>query len=144
MSNMASAHDPRYPALSCHNSRLDRAYENYREYCRLFNVPEPAAKIPFGRYSTKSTRLKPALAAREIEDGNKVSYRYYPGLFLVKSPVRRMLISSLLHYGSTTDSISNTTDITRIYLSNNNNSNKNTTDTTDNRVTFRCNRRIRE
>lgn len=48
-------------------------YDEYREYCRLFNVPTPTSPSPFGKY------IKERYGVSSEVRGSK---RYYPGLTL--------------------------------------------------------------
>lgn len=57
---------------------VDQAYNEYLEYCRLFNVPVPANQIRFGRYI--KDRFGIVSSVTKI-DGK--SQRVYPGLYLV-------------------------------------------------------------
>jgi len=114
--------------------KVDDAYKVYLDYCKLFNVPEPASNSPFGRDINKKYNLETKSTSERI-DGKKVSYRYYPGLYLVKLPEKAFkefcdsYTTDII--GNTTDKPLNTTDILRMWIGENNNSKENTTDTTD-------------
>lgn len=104
----------------------DRAFELYREYCKLWNVPEPAEKVPLGRYISEKFRVESAVGSTTI-DGKKKSYRFYSGLFCSKSPVTAhaeiyVEYSEILH---------RTTDILQMWIGEKDISNENTTDPTD-------------
>lgn len=58
----------------------------YEEYCRAFNVTEPASKYALGRYVCGRFEIKSDNTS-EIDKvtKKKVNVTYYPGLYLVKS-----------------------------------------------------------
>ena|GEM_PF-2183759 len=58
----------------------EAAYEVYLEYCRLFNIPTPAGRSPFGKY-IKERFGQTSIATRIGNQG----IRYYPGLWISKS-----------------------------------------------------------
>jgi putative DNA primase/helicase len=64
----------------------DDAFKLYREYCQLWNVPEPAEKVPLGRYICEKFGVESAQSSI-IVDGKKKTYRFYSGLFCGKLPV---------------------------------------------------------
>jgi len=57
----------------------ERAYSEYLEYCRLFNVT-PAERSPFGKYIFERFGIQ---SVNTRENNNQI--RYYPGLFLAKT-----------------------------------------------------------
>ena len=64
--------------------RVDSAYKEYLEYCKLFNVTTPYEIGPFGsriheKFGVQSTNTSTA------SDGHRADYRYYPALYQVKS-----------------------------------------------------------
>lgn len=63
---------------------VDDAYVAYREYCTLFNVTTPTDKVPFGRYISERYDVQSLHTSKTI-GSKKVDYRYYPGLYLIKS-----------------------------------------------------------
>jgi len=105
------------------------AYAAYLEYCKLFNVPEPAHKNPFGKYLTERYKIESDSSSRVV-DGKKQTYRYYPGLYQVKSPKTVFAEFSLKYYSNTTGILSNTTGIPQEWISNNSIIKGNTTGTT--------------
>ncbi|MDD1762692.1 MAG: hypothetical protein LUQ59_10730 [Methanothrix sp.] len=66
--------------------KVDEAHKAYLEYCRLFNVTTPADKVPFGRYISERYGIQ-SVNTSEAVKGNRIDYRYYPGLFLIKSAI---------------------------------------------------------
>jgi hypothetical protein len=121
---------------------VDDAYKAYQDYCKLFNVPGPASKVPFGRYINKKYDLD-TLGSSEKDlsgTGKTVPYRYYPGLYQVKSPATAYAEFCLSYntdvIGNTTDTPINTTDIIRIWINNIDSSKLNNTDTTDKQDIF--------
>ena len=77
--------DPKDPRTEVPKLEVPDAYASYLEYCKLFNVPEPAHKNPFGKYLVEKYQVKSKNSSRSSESGKKEDYRYYPNLFLVKS-----------------------------------------------------------
>ena len=77
-------------------------YEQYQEYCRLFNVPVPAEKGQVGRYLNEKFGISSAGTTEE-----KVRIRYYPGLWLSKSARLAYAELSLNYsnYSKTTDKL---------------------------------------
>jgi hypothetical protein len=74
--------------------KVDEAYNEYLAYCKLFKVPIPADKNPFGKYiSTKFSVV--STMTRE----NNIPFRYYPGLFLWK-PAREANADFVMKYDS--------------------------------------------
>ena len=59
---------------------IDRTYNEYLAYCKIFNVTIPLEKIPFGIYVSKVYNIQ-SINTRKV----KTQYRYYPGLYLTKS-----------------------------------------------------------
>jgi hypothetical protein len=122
------------PATKPPRLRVDLAYEAYIEYCKLFNVPEPAEKVPFGRYLCEKYQVESKHTSEKDKDGSIFSYRYYPGLYLANSPKAVYADFSFTYDSNRTDSISIRTDIGRIYLSKNDNIKDSRTDRTGNTV----------
>jgi len=58
----------------------DKAYSEYLDYCKRFNVTEPAEANPFGKYLTEKFGITSTVTTEK-----KKSIRYYPGLHLVKT-----------------------------------------------------------
>ena len=58
----------------------DALYEEYLEYCKLFNVTIPETKVSTGRYISKTFEVK-----SEVTTINDESTRYYPNLWIKKS-----------------------------------------------------------
>ncbi|OPX77356.1 MAG: hypothetical protein A4E45_02084 [Methanosaeta sp. PtaB.Bin039] len=58
----------------------EAAYGEYLEYCRLFNIPTPAGRSPFG----KQIRERFGQTSIATRIGNQ-GIRYYPGLWVSKS-----------------------------------------------------------
>jgi len=77
---------------------VEKAYSEYQEYCRLFNVPTPSRKVPFGRYIKEMFGIESAVTTNE---------RYYPGLWIVKSAKLAFAENKLNYrcYRSTTDKL---------------------------------------
>jgi len=63
--------------------KVDAVYSEYLEYCKLFNVTDPASNVEFGRYISKKFD-KTSVHTTENLNGEKISYRYYPGLYQIK------------------------------------------------------------
>lgn len=64
--------------------KVDDALQEYLEYCRLFNVTTPAVKGQISSYIAEKYNIQ-SKNTSEMTGKEKVDYRYYPGLFLVKS-----------------------------------------------------------
>lgn len=122
--------DPMVPVTKAPRLEVPVAYTAYLEYCKLYNVPEPANKNPFGKYLTEKYKIDSEGTSRLDKDGKKQNYRYYPGLFLVKSPELAYAEFDLMYYRDTTGVLSNTTGILQEWIGNNSNSKDNTTATT--------------
>ena len=77
-------------------------YEQYQEYCRLFNVPVPAEKGQVGRYLNEKFGISSAGTTEE-----NVRIRYYPGLWLSKTARLAYAELSLNYsnYSKTTDKL---------------------------------------
>lgn len=58
----------------------EKAYSEYLEYCKKFNVTNPASKAPFGKYINERFDIQ----STNTKENNK-DIRYYPGLYLIKS-----------------------------------------------------------
>jgi phage/plasmid-associated DNA primase len=69
-----------YPKGTIVRLTTDALYDEYKEYCRLFNVPVPAEKGQIGKYIKEKFGLSSMVTTE-----NKKSFRYYPGLWLTKS-----------------------------------------------------------
>lgn len=110
--------------------KVDDIYGAYKEYCKLFNVTAPAEKVPFGRYISERYKIQ-SVSTSETVDNKKINYRYYPDIYLNKSPksVYDEVKTSFndIYYGYYTS----TTDLLQIWNIENSNSSDNTTDTTD-------------
>jgi phage/plasmid-associated DNA primase len=126
----AREEDPMVPATKAPRLEVPAAYTAYLEYCKLFNVPEPANKNPFGKYLTEKYKIDSEGTSRLDKDGKKQNYRYYPGLFLVKSPKLAYAEFDLMYYRNTTGVLPNTTGILQEWIGNNSTSKDNTTGTT--------------
>jgi len=63
----------------------DEVYEAYLEYCKLYSVPTPSARAPFGKYLKERFGVKSERTST-IVDGETKYIRYYPGLYIIKSP----------------------------------------------------------
>jgi hypothetical protein len=76
--------------------------DEYKEYCRLFNVPAPAEKGPVGKYIKEKFSVS-SVSTTE----NKQSIRYYPGLWLSKSArlAYDELSQNYTNYTETTDKL---------------------------------------
>ena len=87
--------------------KVDAVYSEYLEYCKLFNATVPASKVEFGRYIAKKfDKISSHTTDREA------SYRYYPGLYQIKSA--KTLYAEVKQSFYYTDDRS-TTDIRQIY-----------------------------
>lgn len=77
-------------------------YEEYSEYCRLFNVPVPAEKGQVGKYLKEKFGIS-STVTRE----NNQQIRYYPGLWLSKSArlAHAELSLSYSSYSTATDKL---------------------------------------
>jgi hypothetical protein len=104
----------------------DRAFELYREYCKLWNVPEPAEKVPLGRYICGMFGVESVVGSVTV-DGKQKSYRFYGGLFCSKSPVT----AHAEIYVEYSEKLQRTTDILQMWIGEKNSSKEITTDTTD-------------
>lgn len=60
--------------------KVDDAYDAYMEYCQLYNVTTPDSKRQFGKRIHEKYSVSSAVSTE-----NKGSYRYYPGIYLVRS-----------------------------------------------------------
>lgn len=69
-----------YPKGMLPRLTTDALYEEYNEYCRLFNVPIPADKVQIGKHIKKTFSIS---STNTTEDREQI--RYYPGLWLSKS-----------------------------------------------------------
>jgi phage/plasmid-associated DNA primase len=85
-----------------HRLKTDALYEEYKEYCRLFNVPVPAEKGQVGKYIREKFGVS-SISTTE----NKQSIRYYPGLWLSKSTrlAYDELSQNYTNYTKTTDKL---------------------------------------
>jgi phage/plasmid-associated DNA primase len=77
-------------------------YNEYLEYCRLFNVPVPAEKGQVGKYIKEKFGVS-SMVTRETNQ----QIRYYPGLWIAKSAklARADLSLSYSSYSSATDKL---------------------------------------
>lgn len=91
-----------YPGGKAPRLTTDALYTEYREYCRLFNVPVPAEKGPVGRYIKEKFDI-----ASVVTTVGKVSARCYPSLWLSKSATLAYAELSLNYsnYTPTTDKL---------------------------------------
>ncbi len=110
--------------------KVDDAYAAYLVYCKLFNVTTPAERVPFGRYISERYGAQ-SISTSETVDGKKVSYRYYPQVYLVKSAkcvfgeIKTSFNDIYYRYDIST------TDLLQIWSIGNSICESNTTDTTD-------------
>jgi hypothetical protein len=121
----------------------------YGEYCRLFNVTEPASNIALGRYISDQFGITRSNTSELDKNRKKVNISYYPDLWLMRSANAARTealagneIESLppkdiddlaARYGYY-KYYSDTTDVLQIERIENNSSSSNTTDTTDNAI----------
>ena len=77
--------------------KVDDAYAAYLEYCKLFNVTTPADKIPFGRYISERYGVQSVNTSETVE-GKKADFRYYPGIYLIKSAITTRAEAKLSFY----------------------------------------------
>ena len=121
----------------------------YGEYCRLFNVTEPASNIALGRYISDQFGITRCNTSELDENKKKVNISYYPDLWLVRSAnaARAKALAGneieclppkdiddlAARYGYY-KYYSNTRDILQIERIEINSSSSNTTDTTDNTI----------
>ena len=101
-----------YPKGEIPKLKIDVALTEYKEYCRLFNVPVPAEKGQVGKYLHE----KYGVSSVPTRDKNE-QYRYYPGLWLSKSAklAHAELSLSYSGYNSATDKLQKTEGETTIY-----------------------------
>lgn len=125
---------------SPHRATVDEFYNEYLEYCKLFNVTDPAEIHQFGSYIRVCYEISSDTTSR-IQEKEKVSFRYYPGLYIVKSAKaaygeHRMEYAaedSLPPIGGENYSYyRDTTEILQRWIGDSSISNLITTDTTDN------------
>ena len=127
----------------------DLLQAEYGEYCRLFNVTEPASNVALGRYISDQFGITRSNTSQLDENKKKVNISYYPDLWLVKS-ANAARAEALMDAGNKIERLppkniddlaarygyykyySNTTDILQIERIEINSSSSNTTDTTDN------------
>ncbi len=69
-----------YPDGQIPRLTITALYEEYQEYCRLFNVPVPAEKGQIGKYLKEKYSVSSTVSTE-----SKQSIRYYPGLWIAKS-----------------------------------------------------------
>lgn len=100
-------------------------YNEYKEYCGDFHVLEPISDNQFGRCIGDKFNAKSKSTSTK-ENGVKVTYRYYPGVFLVKSA-----LEAFAEINQAKSDTTNTTDLLNEWLGGNSNRGLNTTDTTD-------------
>jgi hypothetical protein len=109
----------------------DVAFKLYREYCTLWNVPEPAEKVPLGRYICEKFSVESAVGKdTDKVSGKQKSYRFYSGLFCSKSPV----MAHAEIYVDYPEILQRSTDILQIWIGEKDNSRDYSTDTTDKQV----------
>ena len=80
--------------------RVDAVYNEYLEYCKLFNVTTPASKVQFGRYILEKFDKTSVHTSEHPTRGEKVDYRYYPGALpdkIRKNAIRRGQITLQRH-----------------------------------------------
>jgi phage/plasmid-associated DNA primase len=121
----------------------------YGEYCRLFNVTEPASNVALGRYISEQFGITRSNTSELDENKKKVNISYYPDLWLIKlanDARTEALAGNEIEYLPPKDVddlaarygyykyYSNTTDILQMEGIENNSSSSNTTDTTDNTI----------
>ena len=101
-----------YPKGEIPKLKIDVALTEYKEYCRLFNVPVTAEKGQVGKYLHE----KYGVSSVPTRDKNE-QYRYYPGLWLSKSAklAYAELSLSYSNYNSATDKLQKTEGKTTIY-----------------------------
>ncbi|VVB64504.1 Uncharacterised protein [uncultured archaeon] len=107
--------------------KVDDAYAAYLEYCKLFNVTTPADKVPFGRYISERYGVQ-SVHTSETVGKEKKDFRYYPGIYLIKSAITTRAESKLSFYDRYDTP---TTDLRQIWSIVNGICGDNTTDTTD-------------
>ncbi len=59
---------------------VETAYNEYKKYCKLFNVTTPKEKSPFGKYISERYGIQSTVSSEKKE-----SYRFYPGLYLINT-----------------------------------------------------------
>lgn len=107
--------------------KVDDAHLEYLEYCMFFNVTTPASKSEFSSYIAKKYNI-PSKNTSEMAGKEKVDYRYYPGLFLVKSAKLAYGEAKIPYYDSYDNS---TTAIRQRWLGENDSCSNITTATTE-------------
>lgn len=110
--------------------KVDEVYEQYLEYCRLFNVTVPAEKVPFGRYISERYHIQ-SDSTSETVGKKKVSFRYYPGIYLIKSAVTANAEVKTSFNDTNHRYHTSTTDLLQIWDIEKSSCGHNTTDTTD-------------
>jgi phage/plasmid-associated DNA primase len=106
--------------------RTDIMQTEYEEYCRLFNVPVPASNIQISRYISDKYNIQSKNTSETVEK-KKVDYRYYPGLYLVKSAKEAYEEFKSSYDANDTP----TTDLRQIWLEENDSDDNITTSTTE-------------
>ena len=102
---------PPYDIVAPKKLRVDGIYSEYLEYCRLFHVPTPAAKVPFGKYIRERYGVQ-SVSTTESVNGVSTDFRYYPGIFLNKT-ARTVFAEIKISYTDSTDRTP--TDIRQIW-----------------------------
>jgi len=102
---------PPYDIVAPKKLRVDGIYTEYLEYCRLFHVPTPAAKVPFGKYIRERYGVQ-SVSTTESVNGVSTDFRYYPGIFLNKT-ARTVFAEIKISYTDSTDRTP--TDIRQIW-----------------------------
>lgn len=110
--------------------KVDEVYEEYLKYCRLFNVTVPAEKVPFGRYISERYHVQ-SDSTSEMVGKKKVSFRYYPGIYLIKSAVTANAEVKTFFNDTNHRYHTSTTDLLQIWGIEKSICSHNTTDTTD-------------
>jgi hypothetical protein len=92
-----------YPDRVLPRLTTDLLYNEYREYCQLFNVPVPAEKGQIGKY----IKTKFDISSTNTTE-NKIQIRYYPGLWLAntaKQVYAEVSHNNYSNYSETTDKL---------------------------------------
>lgn len=119
---------------------VDDIYNEYIDYCKRYNVTEPAEKEQVGKYLRERYQID-SKSTSKIENGETIHYRYYPYLYIVKS-AKAAYAENKMDYaaedsmppigGEYYSNYRDTTDILQRWIGDINISDSITTDTTDN------------
>ena len=102
-----------YDVVTPKKLRVEEVHNEYLEYCRLFHLPTPASKVPFGRYIREKYGVQ-STPTTETLNNVRTDYRYYPGIFLNKS-AKLVYAETKTSFSDNDSAYSSPTDLLQIW-----------------------------